>query len=213
MSAKDEKNKTFPISGDQPICNESEDLFGREQFAKTLVSNIYVHCQDTHSCVVIALDGQWGEGKTSLLNRIHSLMSEKISPKTNTPTKDDSIIQVRYNPWLCTNQESLLVDFFQHLLKGLKGDPFLKNKILTYTKRIMNPLSTLAGAIPIPGASAAVKAGCALGEELIDNALDEKSLCALKKEIDETIGDSNKHLIVYIDDLDRLDKKECHACN
>ena len=53
-------------NADKPIKTEEEDLLGRSFFSKQLAKALY-EC-DASDGLVIGLFGEWGSGKTSVLN-------------------------------------------------------------------------------------------------------------------------------------------------
>lgn len=54
------------FNSDKPISNENEDELNRMPFVKRLSKSICNY--DSQDCLVIGLMGEWGSGKTSILN-------------------------------------------------------------------------------------------------------------------------------------------------
>ena len=76
------------LSPDLPITKSTEDTLNRGSFAKNLAKTISQYCSS--SSFTIGLYGEWGSGKTSLVNMV--LESEEDI--------DDDVIILRFNPWL-----------------------------------------------------------------------------------------------------------------
>ena len=96
------------ISPDLPIQNVSEDKLNRGSFASSLASAIMDY--SSSSSFTIGLYGEWGSGKTSLIN----LVLDDIEKR-----KDKTII-LRFNPWLCSETNQLISQFFKQLATTLK---------------------------------------------------------------------------------------------
>ncbi|MDD4515968.1 P-loop NTPase fold protein [Massilibacteroides sp.] len=181
---------------DNPIKTISEDLFGRGRIVDSIVEMIKLRSKGKTNCYTIGLYGKWGEGKTSLLNIVY----EKIS-------EDEVIKIVRFNPWLFKDQESLLLDFFKALQNGNISKDYVE-KIKQYGPLVSLGISGLLN-LAMPG----------LGSVLQNSFNDiikavskiDIDIRALKEEVNECIKTSKKHLLILIDDVDRLDKEEVHA--
>ena len=175
------------LSSDHPIRTEIEDKFQRYSFSKRIAETIAE--RKSNNCIVIGIYGAWGEGKTSVLNFIEGELKHK-----------EEVIPVKFNPWRYHDENTLLAEFFNNLAavldKDLKSN---KEKI----GDLLNKYSKLVN-IPVLGdfSGVAETAGKALGETDIET---------LKKRISAIINESGKKLVVFIDDIDRLDKTEIHA--
>jgi len=80
------------FNADSPITTEKDDLLNRDTFAKQLAKAIMSYNQ--LSSFNIGLYGEWGSGKTSVIN----MVEENIISLTSELTKKPVII--RFNPWL-----------------------------------------------------------------------------------------------------------------
>jgi len=147
--------------------------------------------------VVIALNAPWGAGKSSFLN----LLEQKISPTPQadgTPRSDEDTkpIVVRFNPWHYTNVDQLVRMCFGELARGIgtAGRRDIGKKI--------GDLSRAAGSLAVvfsSGAGGLLKdAGAALK--------DEKSLPELKRELDKLLPDLAQRVVIFVDDIDRLER-------
>ncbi len=171
-------------SSDKPITSESEDAFKRSQFAKQLASTIL--SKELGDGYVIGLYSEWGYGKTSTLNMIEEELA-----------KDSNIVLVNFNPWLFTDQNTMIRGLFDTLADALD------KKLANNREKIGDLFKKYSSALaPVPY-SGVDSAGKALGEVLSHASLDD-----LKKRAESVISKSKKRLIVVIDDVDRLDKNE-----
>lgn len=89
------------ISPDLPITKSSEDKLNRGTFAKSLAKTIAQY--SFPSSFTIGLYGEWGSGKTSLVNMVLEAVEDI----------DNSAIILRFNPWLCTDPKQLITQFFK----------------------------------------------------------------------------------------------------
>ena len=181
---------------DKPIEKQEDDLLGRASFSNQLGKAIYGH--EEKSSLVIGLFGEWGTGKTSIINMVEKEIL-RLSLKDN---KKQFII--RFSPWNYTDKDNLISLFFESLQSKLKE--FDTKKIY---KSVRKALSDYANALDllsyIPGMSPklveiikAIAKG--QGEQLEDKPDLDKSRKTLEKELMKI----NSKIIVIIDDIDRL---------
>ena len=183
---------------DNPIEHIVEDRFGREPIVGLIVDSIKVLVSTDHSCMVYGIYGKWGEGKTSLMN----FVKERLLSQG----KDDGINIVEFNPWLVNNDEALLQELFKSMVSSSKeqlGEAFAKYGSLAIfaSKTIVNAF--------VPGVGTALADWLAMAKDAIADSQD--SLAELKKNVSKAIKESCRHLVVFIDDVDRLDKEELHT--
>ena len=93
---------------DLPITKSTEDVLNRGTFAKSLAKTLLQY--DQPSSFTIGLYGEWGSGKTSLLNMILE----------NVESGDDSAVILRFNPWLCSEPRQLIAQFFKQMAAAIK---------------------------------------------------------------------------------------------
>ncbi len=171
-------DKSFGL--DNPLANDDE--FGRKDFAKEIGK--YVLSSFGDCSLAIGISGTWGAGKSYLLYQIQESIESK---------KDNSIIQIRFNPWRSSNHNRIVEDFLQTLKSELgKYDTSLSSKLDKYLKVLVetdksNWVKTIF--------------------DLFDIRKERPSE-ELYTSINEALGLLNKRLVIYIDDLDRLHKEE-----
>ncbi|HTK18856.1 MAG TPA: P-loop NTPase fold protein [Mucilaginibacter sp.] len=172
------------LNSDKPKSNQTEDRFQRYNFAKRIAHIISLNASD--SSLVIGLYGKWGEGKTSVMNFV----------KQELPREDNLLID--FNPWLFNDQEHLLKAFFNEIAAALN------TSIKTSKEQIGKVLSDygdLIGAVKFAGIGLPNTAN--LGKKLSDVTVEQ-----LKERVNEAICDSGKRIVIFVDDIDRLDAKE-----
>ena len=186
---------------DVPRKHTQEDLFGIKVYQDALIK--YIKLTDTP--ITIALQGEWGSGKTSLMN----LLRYHLCDIDNAP----------YFPiWINTWQYSLMKTPSQSIISILEG---IINQI-----GALNPneqkwaeskrkIGGLFKKMAVAGTKAAVGA-IGIDAGLVDEVLDEDSqtssdIMILKEEIAKLIDGalskdvSKSGFTFYIDDLDRID--------
>ena len=94
-------------TADTPISDQKKDRFQRYSFSKRIAETISQ--RKTADSIVIGIYGDWGEGKTSVLNFIEENLA-----------KDPDIIVCKFNPWRFKDETQLLVGFFNLLATQLK---------------------------------------------------------------------------------------------
>lgn len=96
--------------GDNPILESKEDSLDRESFSNHLGDAI-CNWKDNGS-LVIALNGEWGVGKSSIINMAVNHINYEVS--TEKPTI------VFFNPWIYSDLKNLTSEFFMELSKELE---------------------------------------------------------------------------------------------
>ena len=95
---------------DKPIESEKDDFLGRKRFSQHL-GNALLDWKENES-LVIAIYGEWGSGKSSVIN----LASENIEQREheNKPTI------IEFNPWVFSEESTLGDHFFNEIAKELE---------------------------------------------------------------------------------------------
>lgn len=167
---------------DKPVKALNDDRFQRYGFAKRIADTI-INRKNKES-IVFGLFGAWGEGKTSVLNFIdHELK------------KDESIISIHLNPWRYSDEDSLLKNFFEKIAQALGKELEKKTeKIGDFIKK-HGSLTSVFG-LDITG---------------VGNILNDVKLETFKERIDEFLDASENKIVIFVDDIDRLDKQEIYT--
>lgn len=114
---------------------------------------------------------------------------------------------VDFNPWIINEEKGLIKDFFKTIAGNAEGK--LKEFIAKYGG-IIAYSAQIVGNVVAPGLGASFKKHVKELNKYILKA-SETSIEQQKEDISKELVGSNKHLIVFIDDIDRLDCDEIHA--
>ncbi|MGE1197488.1 KAP family P-loop NTPase fold protein [Priestia megaterium] len=117
--------------GDSPIIDEREDLLDRKNFSKHLGQAI---CDwKENESLVIALNGEWGIGKSSIINMAVAEIQNSI--------REEKPTIVNFNPWIYSDLSNLTSNFFDELSKELKiQNGTLKDKQIAEKLKIYSDL-------------------------------------------------------------------------
>lgn len=165
---------------DNPLKNPDEDFLNRKSKASQ-VKRLIVGNKSKNS-LALGIVGDWGSGKTSFMNFVEKSFENE----------EDYII-VHFNSWLNISINSIIQDFFNTVQKEVskysidvsKEIRVYGNKVLSISKN--STTETLLNAI---------------------NILPENSMSANFNNLNELLNKLNKRVIVFFDDLDRLQPNE-----
>ena len=107
VAVNDKENMKVVFHRDDAILSLDEDIFRLEGFVNRII-NYVENTNVSRNAYSIGLVGQWGEGKTSLMNLI----------KSKLPSNKFLIID--FNPRLSKNAEHIQSDFLVKLRKAMK---------------------------------------------------------------------------------------------
>lgn len=185
---------------DIPRRHDQEDLFGIKVYQDALID--YIKFTDTP--ITIALQGEWGSGKTSLMN----LLKWNLCDIDNSPY---------YPVWINTWQYSLMKTPGQTIISILEGIvsqiiAITPNKSWNESKKKIGGIFKKIATVGAKAAAGVVGVDGGLVDELVGEENSVKSdICQLKEEIcrliDEALNSntSKQGFTFYIDDLDRID--------
>lgn len=172
------------INIDRPVYYSTEDWFQRYEFAKRIAS--IVESNKNSNSLTVAIYGKWGQGKTTLLNFI----KEELSP---------DIITIHFNPWLFSETSQLLKSFLDNFSIGLgKSSSTAKEKVGNFFKDYGSAIGTITQLVGLD----------TTGLQNLGNKLSTVSVEQFKRRIDDFIIEANQNIVVFIDDIDRLDVVE-----
>ena len=171
---------------DMPCTSEEEDLLEISKYVKGLGKFI----RECKTPMSIAIQGDWGTGKTSTLN----LLKKNLEADKDT----NGIKCVFFNTWQYSQfnmEDSLYVSFVHNLVKQCGGnDEILKTVAgfgkLAFFKAIDWKFGTNASEI-LDGFEKAKK------DQM-------ESVSKLQEDFAELVKKTGKRLVIFIDDLDRL---------
>ncbi|MBR2214131.1 MAG: hypothetical protein IJ849_00065 [Selenomonadaceae bacterium] len=177
---------------DVPVMNRQEDRFNVGQYINGL-SSFILNC-DTP--MTISIQGDWGSGKTSMMNMIEANINTLVWP-------------IWFNTWQFSQfslGNALPISMMEVLLKRLDGDSKLLSKIAGGLKglaknAILTATEMTAGsrvADKIEDVAAGVASTSYVAEIL---ALKEQFQQAVNAKLTET---GRQRVVIFVDDLDRL---------
>lgn len=177
---------------DAPINEMKDDLFGVNSYVKGLCKFI-LECETP---MTVSIQGDWGSGKTSMMNMIQHELGDKVLP-------------IWFNTWQFSQFQlgnSLAISMLEVLLKKLDGDTKILNKIAGGMFDVARFVSL---------AALEISAGSMIREKLDDfiKSCSKKScvqeIAELKQKFEEAIAGKVKspieRVVVFVDDLDRLE--------
>lgn len=188
----------IPIIPDTPIQEAYQDEFGRTPLSELISNSIVTLSKSNHNCTIYGIYGAWGEGKTSMMNLVESHL---LGLGDN-----DNIIIAHFNPWQIGSEELLMGEFFKSICKDSLGE--IRDFMKKYGDTIAFA-SRAVGNVILPGFGIVVSNGIKSVKKALESSKD--TLKEQKDKISKSIRQSGKHLLVFIDDLDRLDKEELHT--
>ena len=183
---------------DVPIKNSEKDELNRSKFVEILYNSIINYGKKENECLVIGLMGEWGCGKTSIINMVY----EKIDAFNEKQPSGKQWINIKFNPWYFSNQNSILYHFLDFLMAEFnKTDPI--NKIFVDLSELKDKLSNFSFNASFMGTGF----GVSYDNPDTDSNI-YKSFNSLKRELMELFNDLKYKIVISIDDVDRLSDSE-----
>jgi hypothetical protein len=199
---------------DKPRKEGAADLLGVDKYTDALIQFI----ESAQMPTTLAIQGEWGSGKTSLLNQIRYRLCE-----AGANSKADNDLKPFYGIWVNTWQYSLMKSKDEALIAiigGLTNEilAIIKDKHESKSKATINKVKGLFAKLGKVGAKAAANT-VGLESDIVDSLLSgeegEVNLLQFKSalqdaiheclEEDRKLGNNNLGFIFFIDDLDRID--------
>ena len=168
---------------DSPIGESKQDLFNMGSLVKRIV-NYIAYTDVKERAFSIGLVGEWGDGKTSLMN----LIKEEIQKEHS------NFILVHFNPRASKKADFIQEDFLDSLKQSVK--PYHSS-----IGRAINKYAIALDVIPdIPSWLS----------KLLDlfQARSDKKQENERERLTNAINELNRSIIVFVDDLDRLTGEE-----
>lgn len=187
------------LQSDEPISRRSEDRLNRARLAEAIADQVMnsPHGQG----FVIAVDGPWGSGKTSILN----LIDECVTERSET-------IVLWFNPWLFSGTEQLVVRFLQELSAQLeeKAKAARDEQLRVIGERIAGYGEVLVplGWVPAVGPWLSRAGALARLADRRTKIMALPSALALQRRVRAALAEVDRRLLVIIDDLDRVESEQ-----
>lgn len=186
------------ISPDLPITQSDDDILNRGSFAKNLAQTLLRY--SFSSSFTIGLYGEWGSGKTSLLNMVLETV-EKV---------DNNAVILRFNPWLCSDPKQLISQFFKQLSTAIKPKRPKRDQAWQLIDQYADVFDA-ASLIPGVGTVLAVAGKTIVAKARRQTKRQTNDLQESKNKIVKKMIEENLKIIVSIDDIDRLSEEEIIA--
>ena len=196
---------------DTPLSAGEEDLLGISKYVDGLVS--FLKCAQMPT--TLAIQGEWGSGKTSLMNQLRYQLC--------TSTRENAEKKPYYGVWINTWQYSLLrddQDIIIHVIEGITSEviKIVKSKNSFLANEALHKLGACFRSVARIGAHAAATA-VGMNANAVDELLNQQSSssdpfvfrdsfetsiknCLLA---DHEKGLSTRGFLFFVDDLDRID--------
>lgn len=189
------EDEDYIINSDEPKVAIKQDLFSRAPFANR-ISELICERKESDS-LVIGIYGEWGSGKTTLMNFIKEGL-----------VADSSIVIIDFNPWRFEEENQRILNFFQTLATSLQKEIHTRKErigqIISQYSAYLTPLALTCGA---GVGSLSISGGAqAIGVSLSSVTLDE-----LKTRLESILKEEGKTVVIFVDDVDRMDNKEIRS--
>jgi hypothetical protein len=182
-----------------PIKSDEEDLFGRGQLADLIAP--FLLLDKNQDSIVFSIESEWGQGKTSLINLI----------KFRLFKLDPNAIVISFNPWIVGNLSSILESFFLEFAAAVGGVKSNNRTALDTTKRILKLAKFLQPIKLVPGVEpwgTLIESTLTHVGEATSAFSSEISLEGRKREVEDSLQELDRSIVVIIDDIDRLQPEE-----
>lgn len=209
---------------DLPINDLKEDVFQVTPYVTALSEFI----KESPTPITIALQGGWGTGKTSFMNMIieelepiitydEQIVSEKnkfgitTTKKITKESYSAPIITIKFNTWQYSQfhlQESLAVSFLNYMIEKLSEDVTDINDIKEKAVEMIKFIGILTTNIALSPYGAQISEDMFQKHPSLDAAKAIENLKAtlasiVQKRLEQHES-KNTRLVIFIDDLDRL---------
>lgn len=186
---------------DAPLTDPSEDALGRHEVATRLANSLMNI--DAKDGFVLALDGPWGSGKTTLANFIKYELDNREGTKP---------IIVHFNPWWFGSSEDLLNRFLMEFSAAIgRQSASKKLRRIAATLDLMAKVASPLRLIPVASETARTvsEAGKGMSDAVSSLAAQmDNDMYGLREEVTKRLRMERRRVVVFVDDLDRLDAAE-----
>lgn len=203
------KSSAKYLASDIPITSSVDDKFGVGSYVDSLCNFI----RNSSTPLTVAIQGEWGSGKTSFMRMIESQLCDKRIPDDS---RFDAIWLETWNLFLESDQEDAAKKLFISLVSQL-SDHFDKpsneqsNQRAEGIKRSIKTISTVALNMLNVETESVDRLWNTVG---LDGPAQSGRVSDVKKSLEQIIdtevstpnnGVTDKGFIIFVDDLDRLD--------
>jgi len=186
---------------DEPVAPGATDNLDINIHSKSLIDFI----TDTSTPITVGIQGEWGSGKTSLINSIHHAFESQ-----------EKVKQIWINSWeysLLSTPEEALLKIVNRIIDDLveaDTDKARVDKIKGGAEKIFK------GALRVGAQVALGSEAAKVAKELLDSSA--QSISELRKQLGSVVNEmagrsSNPYekVVIYVDDLDRIEPRNAVA--
>ena len=187
---------------DSPIERAEDDLYGFASFAKSLAQSI--KSINAPVGTTIALNGQWGSGKTSVINMVRHEIEN---------AGDEEIVISDFKCWWYRGQDALALAFLQNLNALLINT--LSDKVKDLVPQIgqlilqVGPdIGTALSLTPAGPLAAFTESGLKSLQRFFPKG---NTLESTFRKLTEALANEDRRFLIIVDDIDRLSPEEALA--
>jgi predicted KAP-like P-loop ATPase len=185
------------LQSDEPITRRAEDRLNRAHLAEAIADQVINSPRDQG--FVIAINGPWGSGKTSVMNMIEEAVRER-----------SNAVILRFNPWLFSGTEQLVVRFLQELgaQLGEKADQTNDTRLREIGERLASYGEVLVPLVWLPVVGPWLARVGSLAKAVGGRKRKEKpvpSVLAQRQRVRDVLARLDRRIVVFLDDLDRVE--------
>ena len=167
-----------------PCTAEDEDLLGRRKEAQDLAEKIF-QTDTSNAAFTLGLTAPWGAGKTSFMLAMKDYLEKRHSDET---------ILLDFNPWMYRKAPNLTQVFFEELSRTLAPySSALASGFMQYVDYILSKENNT---------------WIQLGARLLPQGFKAKSTREQYEFLKKEICKLGRKIVIFIDDVDRLDSEE-----
>lgn len=187
------------FDADRPIIKSEQDRLNRVLFAKYLARCLLDH--KSPESLVVALNGGFGVGKTSLLN----LVSEELHYAASNMWDNEKPVFFIFNPWIYSGQHDLFSQFFTKLRDIVKSHQYLEN-----ANRIIHLLELYISFFSHEPIVTSSQTPHSFLSELTEDSnnvygwTECKDLTPVKQELNRLLAQQKHKIIILIDNISQL---------
>ena len=186
------------LQSDEPIQRREDDQLKRAGLANAIADQV-IHGPEGHG-FVIAIEAPWGTGKTSVLNMI----SEAVAENSETVT-------LRFNPWLFSGTEQLVVRFLQELGAQLGENSKSNERLSKVSESLASYGEALTPLVWVPVAGPQIaRAGQVMKTlgRLGKRGDRQPSVFNQRQQVRKALEGLDRRVLVIVDDIDRIESEQ-----
>jgi predicted KAP-like P-loop ATPase len=180
---------------DFPITEKDEDLLEYNFYTQNVLKEILSDEESYQRGLTVGLSGNWGSGKSSFINLMKAHIRENSEYKNTI---------VEFNPWSISNgtEKSILLNFFREV-----GSQFEAYAEQEHDRKVAEKFAQYGDILSflnvVPGAKGVLKSLKTRAKQYSAHSASEAY-----KELEELFTTLEKPIFIFVDDVDRLTKKE-----